>query len=205
MGIYVEDETVDADGVFEVLLGLQHAGILIPSDAGFGESLGADHGLPVDMGARDRGWTARFDFRGKTKTLKFDELFDWKDSEDPFVKYYSGTAVYATTFAAEKEEGKRYFLSFGNILNIAEIFVNGKSCGTLWTPPYRIDVTDALARGENTLEIHVANTWANHIKGVHEKQVPSTDFWTLVPYWPDVPLQGSGIIGPVTLGCLTSL
>ncbi|MCR5547377.1 MAG: DNA-binding protein [Bacteroidales bacterium] len=148
----------------------------------------------------DRDWTAEFDFRGKKKTVKVNELFDWKDSSDPFVKYYSGTAEYTTTFAADvPAEGDRYFLEFGNICNIAEIFVNGKSCGTLWTPPYRIDVTDALADGENTLGIHVANTWANHIKGVNEKKVSSAEFWTLVPYWPEVPLQHSGVIGPVRL------
>ena len=77
--------------------------------------------------------------------------------------------------------------------------MNGKSCGTLWTPPYRIEVTEALTDGKNVLEIQVANTWANHMKGVHEDKVPSDGFWTLVPYWPEVPLQRSGILGPVRL------
>lgn len=147
----------------------------------------------------DRPWTIQFDFRGKKKELTAPELFDWKDSDDPFVKYYSGTARYVTVFTADKAESARYFLEFGDILNIAEVFVNGQSCGTLWTPPYRIDVTDALRDGWNALEVRVANTWANHIKGVNEKKVSSEGFWTLVPYWPEVPLQRSGILGPVRL------
>ena len=147
----------------------------------------------------DGEWTVLFDFRGKKKTLKTRELSDWKDSGDPFVRYFSGTAAYSTRFQAEKAGDGRYFLEFGDILNIAEVFVNGQSCGTLWTPPYRIEVTDALRDGWNALEIRVANTWANHIKGVNEKKVSSEGFWTLVPYWPEVPLQRSGILGPVRL------
>nr|MCR5004228.1 DNA-binding protein [Bacteroidales bacterium] len=148
----------------------------------------------------DCRWTADFEFRGEKKQMTFDDLFDWKDCSDPFVKYFSGTAVYKTSFDAKVQKGQCYFLEFGDICNIAEIFVNGKSCGTLWTPPYRVDVTEALRDGTNTLEIHVANTWANHIKGINEKQItPKDKFWTLVPYWPEVPLQKSGILGPVKL------
>ena len=147
----------------------------------------------------ERPWTVQFDFRGKKKELTTPDLFDWKDSDDPFVRYYSGTARYTTVFTADKADGARYFLEFGDICNLAEVFVNGKSCGTLWTPPYRIEVTEALTSGKNVLEIRVANTWANHMKGAHENKIPSDGFWTLVPYWPEVPLQRSGILGPVRL------
>ena len=144
-------------------------------------------------------WKIDFDFRGEKKSVTTRDLFDWKDSDYPFVKYYSGTAVYSTRFQAEKNGDGRYYLEFGNVCNLAEVFVNGRSCGTLWTPPYRIEVTDQLLDGWNALEIRVANTWANHIKGVNEKKVSSAGFWTLVPYWPEVPLQSSGLLGPVKL------
>lgn len=144
-------------------------------------------------------WKVDFEFRGEKKSVRFPTLKDWKDCEDPFIKYFSGTAVYHTLFTASKQEGKRYFLEFDKINNIAEVIVNGTSCGTLWVPPYRIDVTNALREGENTLTVNVANTWANHIKGAHEGKAGSKDFWTLVPYWSDVPLQESGLLGTVQL------
>jgi len=144
-------------------------------------------------------WKVDFCFRGNHRQVGFDELSDWAGNPDPFIKYYSGTAEYNTTFDAPNLSGARCWLEFGKICNIAEIIVNDHSCGTLWTPPYRIDVTDALKNGSNTLTIKVANTWANHIKGAREDKIEHDGFWTLVPYWPDVPLQESGIIGSVKL------
>ena len=144
-------------------------------------------------------WTVDFRFRGKEKRVNFDKLSDWKDNRDPFIRYFSGTAEYNTTFEAPETDGARCWLEFDRICNIAEIIVNGRSCGTLWTPPYRIDVTDALQTGTNTLTIRVANTWGNHMKGAHEGKIKADGFWTLVPYWTDVPLQESGIIGNVRL------
>lgn len=144
-------------------------------------------------------WKVVFSFRGNHKQVVFDELSDWAHNPDPFIKYYSGTAEYNTTFEAPVLPGTRYWLEFGKICNIAEILVNGRSCGTLWTPPYRVEVTDALKSGSNSLTIRVANTWANHIKGAREDKIEHDGFWTLVPYWPDVPLQSSGIIGSAEL------
>ncbi|MEV0283135.1 glycosyl hydrolase [Kribbella sp. NPDC050820] len=40
----------------------------------------------------------------------------------------------------------------------AEVWVNGTRCGTLWAPPYRIDITDAARAGSNSLLIVVYST-----------------------------------------------
>jgi len=147
-------------------------------------------------------WKVDFSFRGKQASVVSKELSDWTESGNPFIKYYSGTASYSSIFTANVLPGKRYFLEFDRIGNIAEIKVNGVVCGTLWTPPYRVEVTQALRDGENIIEIQVANTWANRIKGVKEGAVSGEDFWTLVPYWPEVPLQKSGISGSVRMTTL---
>ena len=39
--------------------------------------------------------------------------------------------------------------------------VNGVDCGVAWAPPYRIDISEALHSGSNTIEIVVYNTAAN--------------------------------------------
>lgn len=40
---------------------------------------------------------------------------------------------------------------------MAEVFLNGKNLGTLWKAPYRIDISGAIRKGSNVLEIKVTN------------------------------------------------
>ena len=58
------------------------------------------------------------------------------------------------------------YLRLGRVENIAVIKVNGVECGTAWTAPYQVEVTAALRKGKNTLEIEIINTWANAIRGM---------------------------------------
>ena len=43
----------------------------------------------------------------------------------------------------------------------AIVFINGKRVGSLWHPPYRLNVTPYLQSGQNRIEIHVYNTALN--------------------------------------------
>ena len=43
----------------------------------------------------------------------------------------------------------------------AEIYLNETPCGTLWAPPYRVDITHAAHSGANALRVVVHNTAAN--------------------------------------------
>jgi len=47
----------------------------------------------------------------------------------------------------------------------AILFINGQRAGSLWHPPYRIDVTAFVHSGENTIEVHVYNTAINLLAG----------------------------------------
>jgi hypothetical protein len=51
------------------------------------------------------------------------------------------------------------------IREAAVIEVNGQRIGSLWTPPYRLEITSAVKAGENRLRIQVGNTAINHIAG----------------------------------------
>ena len=81
------------------------------------------------------------------------------------IKYYSGSAIYSTSFNWDQPVSKEIYLDLGRVEVIAEVKLNGKICGIAWTAPFRIEVTDALKQGKNNLEIKVANTWLNRLMG----------------------------------------
>jgi hypothetical protein len=51
------------------------------------------------------------------------------------------------------------------IREAAVVFVNGQRAGALWHPPYRIDISRFIQRGENKIEVHVYNTAINLLAG----------------------------------------
>jgi hypothetical protein len=92
------------------------------------------------------------------------------------------------------------YLSVGKVADVATIKVNGVDCGTLWTAPYRVDVTHALKKGQNTLQIEVTNTWANAINGADKGKAPFEGIWTNAKYrMKEDALIPAGLLGPVQL------
>ncbi|TAP45158.1 glycoside hydrolase [Arthrobacter sp. S39] len=84
------------------------------------------------------------------------------------VKYFSGTATYRHTFSADPAmlgAGRRVVLDLGDVSDLAEVRLNGHNVGTLWTYPFRVDITDAVRAGTNALEIAVTNAWWNRLAG----------------------------------------
>ena len=84
------------------------------------------------------------------------------------VKYFSGTATYRHTFTADAAAlgaDRRVVLELGEVSDLAEVRLNGQAVGTLWTYPFRIDITDAVRPGTNALEIAVTNAWWNRLAG----------------------------------------
>ena len=65
---------------------------------------------------------------------------------------------------------------------MATVYVNGKDCGVAWTSPYEVDITDALQKGENTLQIDVTTTWANALRGSDQGKAPFDGIWTTAKY-----------------------
>ena len=49
------------------------------------------------------------------------------------------------------------------IREAATVFVNGRRAGTIWAPPYRVDVTELLRAGANDIRIEVYNTAVNQL------------------------------------------
>lgn len=132
-------------------------------------------------------WQVQFDekSRGPKERIIFNKLTDWSTHNDDRIRYYSGTAVYINNFNLTLEKSTRYYLQLDEVYNLAEIRVNGKSCGTIWTKPYLAEITGAVKDGENTLEISVVNTWANRIMGDEDfdaEKDESKKTWTNARY-----------------------
>jgi hypothetical protein len=145
-------------------------------------------------------WTVRFDpKRGGPGDVDFATLEDWTKRQEPGIKHYSGKATYSKRFDAPGSEGQVLFLDLGAVKNIAEVRLNGKRLGIVWTAPWRIHTADALRAKDNLLEIDVVNLWPNRLIGdaalPPEKRLTRTN----VQVERNAPLLPSGLLGPVTL------
>jgi len=144
------------------------------------------------------GWTVSF--AGAASGATVDLPHSWAD--DAARSHYSGTVTYTrrvTLPPGFRKPGDRLFLDFGEakaiepeplpsgtlrgnsfaallappIREAATVFVNGRRAGSVWAPPYRVDLTDLLRDGANEIRIDVYNTAINRLaEGGH---LPDTD------------------------------
>jgi len=141
--------------------------------------------------------------RGAPASITLNKLISWPESEDKGVKYFSGTAIYTKSVDVRPEwigKGKHLWLDLGEVRNLAQIEVNGKSLGIVWHTPYKVDISSAVKPGPNQLVVKVTNAWVNRLIG--DQQPDATTKYTFtanMPYKSDSPLQPSGLIGPVTI------
>ncbi|MEX2511522.1 MAG: glycosyl hydrolase [Cyclobacteriaceae bacterium] len=157
-------------------------------------------------------WKVHFDPEwGGPGDVVFPELMDWSQHSEEGIKYYSGTAVYNKTFNIDFDPklDKLYYLQLGSIkdVGIAEVKINGNDKGVVWTSPFRVEISNELQKGENTLEIKVVNSWFNRVAGDQtipdKKQYTSTNIDLKHDYRgrpiEEIPLEPSGLLGPVSI------
>jgi hypothetical protein len=133
--------------------------------------------------------------------LVSDTLEDWTSRGNNDIRYYSGSAVYRTTFRLDSlPNGERIVLDLGKFSAIAYVRINGVDAGGVWTSPPQLEVTANLRVGENQLEIEVTNTWANRLIGDLKLPPAERRTWAVVnSYTSESALEPSGLLGPVRL------
>lgn len=151
-------------------------------------------------------WDVRFPPKwGAPEKITLEKLGALSDSTNAGVKYFSGTATYAKTFdwnpatPAGKVKSELW-LDLGDVQVMAQVKLNGVDLGTLWKPPFRVNIDKAVKPGANTLEIRVANLWPNRMIG--DSALPAAERFTwssFEPFTKDSALPKSGLIGPVRL------
>lgn len=181
---------------------LESAFVIFRKQGTSGDSTKANYPPASKTIAITQPWMVSFDknMRGPAQPVKFATLTDWAKSANDSIKYYSGTAWYRTTFKTGKiDKGANYIIDLGMARSIAKVFVNGVEMGGAWTPPYTVDITNALKTGDNKLEIKVVNNWVNRLIG--DALMPAGTRPTEALYGPDAKgtLQSSGLLGPVKI------
>ncbi len=152
----------------------------------------------------DGQWTVEFQpERGAPEQAVFEKLTPWNENADPGIKYFSGTAAYKKTVKASDEwfvEGSELWIDLGDVKDMAEVFVNGKSMGIVWKEPFKLNITEALVSGENELDIQITNLWVNRLIGDQQPDTKEKITFVSNPFYKaDSPLKTSGLMGPVKL------
>jgi len=121
---------------------------------------------PIDITAN---WDVSFNpDMGGPKSFRLEKLISWSDIDEKGIKYYSGSATYTRNFIVKDKvlsKGTEAYANFEDIQEMARVFINGKDCGIVWTPPYKALITPYLKAGSNTITVQVINTWNNRIIG----------------------------------------
>ena len=175
---------------------------------------------PLDLSG---GWQVSFGPKGAA--IRMDRLRSWTEEEE--TRYFSGQATYEKTVDVPKsmiQEGLAVRLDFGEgqpvprtptkgtgmqawldapVRDAALVYINDSLAGSVWCPPYWIDVTPLIRPGENRIRIIVGNTAINHMAG---RRLPDHRLLNLrygVRFEPQdmdkvLPVP-SGLLGPVRL------
>lgn len=172
----------------------------------------------------EAGWKVTFDpaLGGPEEPATMATLVPWNEHGLAGIRYYSGEAVYRTSFDVTSEIAGTAGLGIdlGMVHKMARVKLNGTDLGITWTMPHRLPTGEALKAGRNELEITVVNTWVNRLVGDQQaadkgvrvlrwengllggKDYPAGryTFSTTADVTADSPLQTSGLLGPVTMG-----
>jgi len=156
----------------------------------------------TQLAAIEGPWNISFqEMRGAPATATFEKLSAWNENSDAGIKYFSGTGTYTTKLSAPADwfnEDIRLWIDLGSVKELAEVIINGKSMGIVWKTPFRVDITEGLKQGENSIEIKVTNLWVNRLIGDKQPGEGQKYTYTTMPFYrADSPLKPSGLLGPV--------
>lgn len=160
-------------------------------------------GPALEAGIVEGPWEVTFqEGRGAPETAVYDSLASFTGSSDPGIRYFSGKAVYRTSFSctADGSSEDKVWIDLGDVRNMARVRLNGTDIGLAWKYPYVLDTKGALLDGRNELEVTVINSWANRLIGDEQPGTEKRITYTAVQFYTaDSPLVPSGLLGPVRI------
>jgi hypothetical protein len=201
------------DASYNILEGMTTVPLrLVPDDAIFvvfrkkatKSSVTVTQPVEAQLAVIDGQWNLSFQpDRGAPSQIVVDKLTSWSENTDPGIKYFAGTGTYTKVLQAPAEWFKKdlqIWLDLGDVKNLAEVIVNGKSMGIVWKTPFRINLTQHLKQGENMLEVKITNLWVNRLIGDQQPGMTKKITYTSAAFYSaGSPLLPSGLIGPVII------
>lgn len=157
---------------------------------------------PSAVAALEGAWGVSFQKeRGAPASATLPTLVPLNENAEPGIKYFSGIATYSKEFKTPKgwKAGRPLWIDLGEVSEMAEVFVNGKSAGSVWHAPYNLDIAALTKKGKNTLEVRVANLWINRLIGDAQPDAKPITWTPTATYGPNAKLRPSGLTGPVKL------
>ena len=141
---------------------------------------------------------------GRTRVRRISRALGLDKRPEEGIKYYSGKATYMKTFEVDLPalggNASRVYLNLGELNNVAEVRLNGKDVGVLWSKPFRAEISAAVKNGKNDLEIEIVNLWPNRLIG--DASLPPDKWFSRTnvrKFTKDYPLLPSGLLGPVVV------
>ncbi len=149
-------------------------------------------------------WDLSFVDGGPTLPSGFstDEPMPWTEKGGEEAKWFAGTAQYSTTFQKPSDSGAdEWILDLGALYHSARVELNGEHIATLISPPFQVNITDALQEGENELTLKVTNLAANRIRYMEQKDMEWPQFYNIGLHFnaSGWSVMKSGLEGPVHL------
>jgi hypothetical protein len=221
-GAVLASSAYDKNAGIPIQLEPYESRVYVLGDAPAQKSVNVQHQESSLLQDLSTGWQIRF---GNEASQPVEPLASWTGL--PGKQFYSGTAVYTRAFTLPDSLAAhaRVLLDFGDgvatidnrpphasgmralldppIREAAIVTINGQRVGSLWHPPYRIDITQFLKSGENQIEVSVFNTAVNEMAGQ-----PPRDYTALnALYGKRFDMQDmdqlqavpSGLMGPIRL------
>jgi hypothetical protein len=175
------------------------------------------HG-PVDLSSN---WKVTV---GSGSPLTWEKLRSWSDDES--TRYFSGVATYekeVNVSTAFLQKGLNVRLTFGEgvpltpqslrsgmqawldgpIREAAVVYINDARVGSVWCPPYSLDVTTHLKSGNNKIRVVVGNTAMNYMAGHSLPDYRLLNLRYGERFQPQdmdkIQVLPSGMLGPITL------
>jgi hypothetical protein len=117
----------------------------------------------------DPEWKLDFEGPDAPASVRARNLVSW--TELPGGRFFSGAGIYTGHFDWKGNPPARARLSFDQIRGAAEIRLNGRSLGILFTPRLEVETAGALRNGSNELVIIAVNPPLNRFLGLPDQDL----------------------------------
>lgn len=157
----------------------------------------------------DGPWKLTFSQGGPElpENTQLEKLRSWTALDDEKAVSFSGHGIYEYQLNLEGELADDYMLELGTVAESARVWINDQEVGVLWSLPFEVRIGKYLKKGENTIQIEVANLMANRIRYMDQNGMEWRKFHEInfvnINYKPfdasDWKPMPSGLLGPVVL------